>query len=163
VENPSNEKVIFLDIDGVICHLKYKPTWTGGVIEDFDPRCVSRIVKAIKEIGAKVVIHSTWVFTDKPEEIKKRFKDAGFPIVYLHNDWLCNYSKNKNEAIKKWLDIHMDTKTYVVVDDDTIGTHPQVKVVDGIFQRGFQDKHLAELVKAFGIDWKQDKLYKEDN
>jgi hypothetical protein len=94
---------------------------------------------------------------------KNKLVESGFLLDRLHKDWLCNDSRDKDIAIKTWLFKHMadsNSINYCVIDDEKIGLHKQVQVYGGWYEKGFQDRHLAELAKSFGIEWKQDELYK---
>ena len=128
-------KVIFLDIDGVLVHHGFNPI-PGKLMDHMDPACVEQLNKAIVATQAKVVIHSTWVYVDKPEHIIQRLIEAGFDITNLHQQWICKSDRGKSIAISNWLKEHIDVKRYVVIDDERIGQHPQVHIYAGMFKNG---------------------------
>jgi hypothetical protein len=143
--------ILFLDLDGVLVHVQHFPSKKEGVIvvEDFDPKCVDRLNKVIETTGASVVIHSTWIWVDSKEKIFNKLEESGFKFMNkIHRDWAALDHRDKHTAIAMWLLKHPEVKEYVVLDDEKIGDHPQVKIFDGWFNKGLQDTHVEELIKA---------------
>lgn len=120
------KRIIFLDIDGVCAGYEYLGTGRGYI----DPNCIKRLNK-LAEIGAEVVISSSWGYDEGRTE--KSLRDCGLtlPIIgyteHFHCEWQC-----RGNEIEKWLlDTFggMATKfgglyqnrdyEYVIFDDDT--------------------------------------------
>lgn len=141
--------ILFLDIDGVLVHHSYNPTPGTGLLDHMDPKCVKIINDLCKDLGLVVVVHSTWVHVDPPEHIMARLKEAGFELHHLHHDWVCNSTRDKSAAIASWILKHPEATAYLVIDDEKIGTHPQVQVFSGMFTKGIQLHHREKVVQYF--------------
>ena len=116
-----NNKVLFLDIDGVLnskIYYKYlyKPEDGGS---RFDPYCVILVKKLIEEFSLKIVISSTWRDGAK-NRLMKELNDNNF-IEYLHEDWLTPIVRpaNRGKEIELWLDNHPEVEDYIILDDNT--------------------------------------------
>ena len=105
-------KVIFLDIDGVITSAR-----TGWF--NFDIYAVNFFIWLCERSSAKLVISSTWrynhnkIFWDKifPECMHEDYKT---PVIYTsaRGEYI------RGDEIKMWLDNHPETTEYLIVDDD---------------------------------------------
>ena len=129
---PHVSKVIFLDIDGV---LNTKSSFGQGKKDKygykFDPNSVNNLAKIIEEIGADIVISSSWKCMGVLK-LQRMWKDRGLPgrIVdvtpdfmsdkLLMNEELGNMDHlcNRGCEIKRWLMQHKDEEVqYVIIDD----------------------------------------------
>lgn len=98
------KKLVFLDIDGVMASVSYmgKHPGTDGFIEP--AKC--KLVNLLGEIGAEVVISSSWGYDDGNTE--KRLRECGFtlPIIgytdHYIEEWLC-----RGNEIDKWIQDNM--------------------------------------------------------
>ncbi len=115
-----NNRVLFLDIDGVLnsrIYYKYiyKPEDGGS---RFDPYCVILVKKLVEEFSLKIVISSTWRDGGMKRLINElnenKFMD------YLHEDWLTPVVRpaNRGKEIELWLDNHSEVKEYIILDDN---------------------------------------------
>lgn len=115
-----NDRVLFLDIDGVLnsrIYYKYiyKPEDGGS---RFDPYCVILVKKLVEEFSLKIVISSTWRDGGMKRLINElnenKFMD------YLHEDWLTPVVRpaNRGKEIELWLDNHSEVKDYIILDDN---------------------------------------------
>lgn len=123
-------KYLFLDIDGVLNHEEWydsqrfkllSPTFIRWEQECFDPKCVDRIIKILKQTNAKLVISSSW---RNDPELKEIFKLVGLPTKFLVTPNIIGVDENDNliwptrgEEIKKFLENH-PCDNYVILDDD---------------------------------------------
>lgn len=64
-------KVIFLDIDGVVCLHKDKKNWDNDE-EVFDEDCCKRLKEIVSATGCKLVLSSSWRLF--PESIRSMFR-----------------------------------------------------------------------------------------
>lgn len=115
-----NNKVLFLDIDGVLnskIYYKYiyKPEDGGS---RFDPYCVILVKRLIEEFSLKIVISSTW----RNGVVNKLMRELNehHLIDFLHADWYTPIvrSASRGEEIKLWLDNHPEVKDYIILDDN---------------------------------------------
>ena len=108
------KKIIFLDIDGVMASAKYLQTGKGFI----EPaKC--ELLNTLEDIGAEIVISSSWGYDDGRTEQSLRGCGLTLPIVgytdHYYEDWLC-----RGNEIEKWLRTNfggMCTK-YGYDDDD---------------------------------------------
>lgn len=131
-------KYLFLDIDGVLNHdvwftsLAYRNNQNNWRISMFDPICVERVNKILKETGAKLVVSSSWRdMTDLPEI----FTGIGLPaefdvtpycdVIFNLNPIRDIFSDDEDvrywrgSEIKWWLDHNAKEEyTYCILDDD---------------------------------------------
>jgi hypothetical protein len=115
-----NNKVLFLDIDGVLnsrIYYKYlfKPEDGGS---RFDPYCVILVKKLVEEFSLKVVISSTWR-DGAMKRLVKELNENDF-MVHLHEDWLTPVIRpaSRGKEIELWLDNHSEVKDYIILDDN---------------------------------------------
>ncbi len=129
-------KYLFLDIDGVLNHNEwygssqmaaYIKTTTRWEQECFDPDCVQRVNKILKETGAELVVSSSWRGDPELSEI---FESVGLPTNYLVtplvdvSTW--EYYDTRGEEIEAFLK-NNPCENYVILDDDTDFTEEQLK------------------------------------
>jgi len=129
-------KYLFLDIDGVLNHDKWyeskrlkelSPTFVRWEQECFDPECVQRVNRILKETGAELVISSSWRGDPELSEI---FKSVGLPTNYcvtlLVNVSTWEYYDTRGEEIERFLKKN-PCENYVILDDYTDFTEEQLK------------------------------------
>lgn len=130
-------KYLFLDIDGVLNHDEwfesddYRHHQQNWRVSMFDPACVERVNRILKETGARLVVSSSW---RSMSDIKDIFEGVGLPTEFdvtpyadhiypdldpikdLDNDDIRYW---RGSEIKYWLE-HNATKpyTYCILDDD---------------------------------------------
>lgn len=131
-------KVIFLDIDGVLNYTQWyvsdrNPGNLNGQEGDIDPMCVERVLRIVKETGAKVVISSDWriswegtlmrlekmgltrdIVIDKtPELIWTRMTK----YEYMLSDEDPDYEFSRGREVDLWLEAHPECTNFVIIDD----------------------------------------------
>lgn len=125
------QKVIFLDIDGVL-NTKY---WDNMKVRDqyghtFDPNSVANLARIIDKTGAEIVISSSWKCLGLGT-LQKMWKDRKLPgeIIDVTPDNLSDELLliadlfNMDQLyirgceIKGWLALHKDVKHYIIIDD----------------------------------------------
>jgi len=107
-------KVIFLDIDGVLnAHYNTKERWHGLI--GIDPKHVKLFNQLVEQVGAKVVLSSTWRRRDNWKEIMHEH-GLDESIFIGRTDYLGDI---RGKEIKKYLDTHPEIKQYAIIDDDS--------------------------------------------
>ena len=122
-----SDKVIFLDIDGVIQSPRYCIAMNqSGFLAAFEPAAMSMLRNLIKESGAKIVISSTWRMGDNAQterELKMFFRVCGFKEIAnaFHDEWRTDSDGElRGEEIKRWLEKHPECQEcYLILDDDS--------------------------------------------
>ena len=136
-------KIIFLDIDGVICT---SPCYGKGTNNKwgsymFDPKCVSVLNFILSETGADIILSSDWKNHYTLFEMKEIFTHNGViksPIGFTPNSKTytgMNLEGGRIDEIKMWLKLH-DSKNHlkwVVVDDLNMSVDYSIKLghIDG--------------------------------
>jgi len=107
------EKVIFLDVDGVLN--------TGNTIdrEGLHAVCEER-VKILKKIvfatKADLVLSSTWrLYKDASQVLRERLQRFGMDFVDRTDDL---WKKPRSHEILEWLSRHQEVKQFAIIDDD---------------------------------------------
>ena len=131
-------KAIFLDIDGLLNYTLWyisdrNPGNLNGQEGDIDPMCVERVLRIVKETGAKVVISSDWriswegtlsrlermgltrdIVIDKTPELI-------WTMIGRHDYMLeeddGRYEYSRGREIDMWLEAHPECTNYVILDD----------------------------------------------
>jgi len=105
------DKIIFLDIDGVINTTKYHFT-------KFDEECMDNLLEIINKTNAKIVVSSSWRDEDNIR-MKNNFLEHGFyeslwnKIIditcrgYRYTIKGSNFPIVRGNEIKQWIDIHL--------------------------------------------------------
>ena len=140
-------KAIFLDIDGVLNYTQWyyderNPGNLNGQEGDIDPMCVERILRIVKETGAKVVISSDWriswegtlvrlermgltrdIVIDKTPELiwQQISRDE---LSAYDDDGFC-HAYSRGREIDMWLEAHPECTNYTIIDDRTDFTDEQ--------------------------------------
>jgi hypothetical protein len=113
------EKVVFLDIDGVLNSLR-TALLTNGFPHDFSERSMKQfdsfaiqlIQRLCSETGASVVLSSSWRILFKVHEVAN---GLNLPII----DRTPNFNAIRGKEIKAWLEKHPGVTHYVIIDDNS--------------------------------------------
>lgn len=131
-------KFLFLDIDGVLNHQDwYHKTWEHRKKQEvvypyseFDPECVERVNRILKETGAKLVVSSSWRDDIYLSDI---FKEVGLPtefdktIGFFASSQLGFKTRGQeiNYYLTKGSDCINKNIRYAILDDDNDFTNEQ--------------------------------------
>ena len=130
---PKYEKIIFLDIDGVLNTGRYTyPQWLiqGDAIEDadghfFDAECIVQLSRIIQETKAQIVISSTWRWRGLKKlralwgnrQIEGDIVDITPSVYGLKTIQKPRFDHiTRGDEIKDWLNLNA-TKQFVIIDD----------------------------------------------
>ena len=91
------KKIVFLDIDGVMASIPFLCTMKGYI----DPeKC--KLLNTLGDIGAEIVISSSWGFDEGRTEKTLRECGLTLPIIgytdHFYQEWLC-----RGNEIEKWI------------------------------------------------------------
>ena len=117
------EKIIFLDIDGVINTFEY-PSEIDKYGVTFDPLCIKHLETILVKTNAKIVISSTWRIKYGLQGMKDIWKYRNIlgdiiditPILNNVNEW-----DQRGLEISKWLKYNCNIESYVILDDAMVG------------------------------------------
>jgi len=144
------EKVLFLDIDGVL--------WVGvvgmGNWRDFKPEAVinlNYIFSKVKDL--KIVVSSTWRHNNSLEWLDDHFHDNGFiyeaRFIGATPDFFNKPDRARGYEIQAWLDDHSEVDKFVILDDDSDMVHLKDHLVKTYFYDGLTKENAEEVVEKF--------------
>ncbi|CAM4855568.1 unnamed protein product [Rotaria socialis] len=120
-EIPMETKIIFLDIDGVLCFRK-----------EIDQKCLENLKKILDVTSARIVLSSSWRFFPKSRtKVESAFKQIGIDRLL---GWTSSRGKTRVDEIYHWLKdfdnktIHEDifiTKWIAIDDMDLFKLDPK--------------------------------------
>lgn len=142
------DKIIFLDIDGVLNSLRNVVAQGGfpfpNETEDqrhlesnLDPLAIGMIKKLCLDFSCDVVLHSSWRTVVDPVDFGKRI---GLSIVDKTSS---DFSKPQSIAI--YLEEHPEIKHWLVLDDDDMGVG--TKQIRTTLDDGFVYRHFRKALK----------------
>lgn len=112
-------KVLFLDIDGVVClHEEGVVNWGDNTADDvFDDHCCHRLKEIIDITGCKLVLSSSWRLYKKDIlNMLKQFRPFG--ISHTHFLGKTPLMANRGEEIMAYITHHPEITNFVAVDDE---------------------------------------------
>ena len=104
-------KVIFLDVDGVL------NDWDTPALSKYlwyKKSCIEQLQLLVKNTGAKIVVSSTWKYSDELlSKLKNVLEEYG---MFVHD--VTPDLDDKPPEIRAYLKAHPEIEKYVVLDDD---------------------------------------------
>jgi hypothetical protein len=116
-------KIIFLDIDGVLCTAKSHYAFGGkGMMLDWCPTSAALVLRLLEKTGAKLVISSTWRMDPHHEDLNPRLMRFGLWKHLFVNpregeDWRTDQIGPRGVEVAEWLARHLDVTHWVSLDD----------------------------------------------
>jgi hypothetical protein len=111
-------KVIFLDIDGVMNGVASRPDHRRGFVGFLDPINVAALNQIVAATGAVVVVSSTWRLTIPWDEMKAAFREVGCAAQLVDRTPDLD-ARDRQREIIAWLAAQaVPPARYVVIDDD---------------------------------------------
>lgn len=143
------EKVIFLDIDGVLN--SHTTPVKNGKVWLLDPILVARLNRVFTSVpDAEIVLSSSWRYAEKKGviDINRLLKEVGYTgpkIVHMTPDG----EEERGHEIQAWLDEHPETKKFVILDDDDDMVHLSDKLIQTSFwgEGGIKDSDVERIVE----------------
>lgn len=136
-------KIIFLDIDGVLC---LPPKWHSV---GFSKECCDNLTNILNSTDAKIVISSTWRRSKQDlAEMRKHMVQHGVDITQIIDCtpfMSLSGSGRRGQEIQNWLDNHPEIDTFVVIDDEIWDMDPisDDKIINTLTETGLT-KELAD-------------------
>lgn len=109
-------KLIFLDIDGVLC-IPIKGL-QQGVLEEFDGNCVCEFKRVLEETDARIVISSVWRLDHIMPTLIKQFERHGLPVEKIIGKTPDMSTHKREIEILKWLEDYGEEVTHWCAVDD---------------------------------------------
>lgn len=119
------DKIIFLDIDGVL----NTDRWEFHLISNelpmgddfgiyFDQDSVNNLAKIIAATGAVIVIHSTWKLANSLNWVRLMWRKRRLPGHIFDITPNIPPCYNKMDEIDTWLKNHQHIRSYIILDDE---------------------------------------------
>ena len=160
-------RLLFVDIDGVFNHDSFyhdrKDNDIPYPLSEFDPNCVERYNRIIRETGAKTVISSSWRHAKGLRNIMDR---VGFCMECLDFDITPCLGTIRGLEIRSYMEDYMDNhlnedvESYCIIDDDVdmLYTQKDNFVVCDVHNGGLTDEKAEEVINILrregGISWR---------
>jgi hypothetical protein len=158
------DKVIFLDIDGVVATTReHNMTHMAKTyvhkynVYPYNPKCVKVLNKILEETQATIIMSSDWKLYFDLDQLADIFKINGIdkaPVMVTHNFYKKHKGKELEDIrtieIKAFLEEH-EVEKYVVVDDLDMSEGFGNKFVlcgnsfEGIKKSGLKEKIIKKL------------------
>eukprot|EP00188_Purpureofilum_apyrenoidigerum_P004840 Plantae.Rhodophyta-Purpureofilum_apyrenoidigerum.ctg5797.p1 GENE.Plantae.Rhodophyta-Purpureofilum_apyrenoidigerum.ctg5797~~Plantae.Rhodophyta-Purpureofilum_apyrenoidigerum.ctg5797.p1 ORF type:complete len:166 (+),score=34.81 Plantae.Rhodophyta-Purpureofilum_apyrenoidigerum.ctg5797:232-729(+) len=104
----SLEKVVFLDVDGVLHPALGK--------EHFSVNCMEQLKRIVEQTGASIVLSSSRrVLSRGHSKVANALKQYGLALLDVTPDY--GRIDKRAEEICAWLDLHPETQAFVAIDD----------------------------------------------
>ena len=155
-------KVLFLDIDGVLCTLRAHYAYAHkrrGIIDSWDP-VGAKAIKEVCNTGVKIVISSSWRHYcvnpyDKSDILGVRLSEHKL-TEHLHKDWKTGIDGTRGKEIRQWLSKHPNIKDFIVLDDDIFDMEDVTPyVIHTNANDGMSTDDIKKLYKWAGIGKKK--------
>lgn len=152
-------KIIFLDIDGVLnsnqywksLHEKGEKQYPVRMEFELDPKCLRNLKKIVDETGAKIVITSTWKKLPKKMEMFKEYISKNGLFVYDQTPCHPEGAGNRGEEIRQYLNEHKgQVEKFIVLDDDIFPDFnelTQYLIKTSFYKNGLCQNHVTEAIK----------------
>lgn len=149
-------KIIFLDVDGVIClYPEWQKSWIGNRNDELDRQCCIRLKEILDKTNAKIVLSSSWrldqqhiddlIYKLTPYNITKDYFIGYTPILYCSLSKLSPGNQRWREIEKYILDNNIIK--YIILDDFNITKTPKDNFVRTKMHTG-----ITELLKDVCIN-----------
>ena len=109
-------KVIFLDIDGVVCLHKSKSNWEKDE-EIFDAECCRRLKEILQATESKLVLSSSWrLFPESFAYVLEQFEPYG--ITKENFIGITPFLNDRPKEILAYLENHREIDRFIAIDDE---------------------------------------------
>lgn len=149
-------KVIFLDIDGVLNSVAYDRI-RGKDEGNIDETRLPLLKRLIDETQALIVLSSSWRKhwerdIDKCDNIGKEVIATFAKYnLYIYDKTKCLINQDRAEEIRVWLSNHNSVKSYVIFDDIVFGWGADLQIhlikTNPRIGHGLEERHIQEAIR----------------
>ena len=153
------QRIIFLDIDGVLNNLG-SVIGLGDPSHHLDPVSVGLMTRLCEEAGASIVISSSWRIGRTVESLKDEFDKLGaHKLADRFMDRTKDFQAIRGKQIARWIEDNAYTGRYVIVDDDS-DMLPEQKpyFVHTSWEDGFRAKHYRDALKILKPEHEESRI-----
>lgn len=152
-----SDKVIFLDVDGVLNSLPFVRSVKGreSLLSHLDPRAVRVFADLVHATGAEVVLSSSWRIIVSLQQMAAWLRERGFTgrlIGATPHDVPApagRFSCPRGLEIQQWLDVHGTAVTsFVILDDESDMAHLEHRLVKTDMNVGLTAEDSARAIEV---------------
>lgn len=147
-------KIVFLDIDGVLCNRA--ALMSHQRINDMailDRACVARLDTLCAAGGddVRIVISSSWRKFHSRAEMAEHLELHGLRPAMVHADWRTKVlDGERGDEIAEWLSRHAEVTEFIILDDDSDMLESQMpRLINPDFEPGFTDADLQSALSLW--------------
>ena len=108
-------RVLFLDVDGVLNRVGFKPEEPDGLASWIEPELAARLTALVRETGAVVVMSSSWREDEALEDLRAELARAGVDVPLVDSTPVL-FGLPRWAEIEAWCDANHPAR-FVIVDD----------------------------------------------
>ncbi len=139
------EKVLFLDIDGVLNSAFVLQEQRRG--DAIDRGMVERVNRIIQATGCKIVISSTWRLIHPMGELKALLRQHGLiDVIIDKTPYMISEDNNRGDEIETWLKDHPSVQKFCILDDNSDMSDVINNLVQTTWADGLQDEHVERAI-----------------
>jgi hypothetical protein len=144
-------RVIFLDIDGVlnngVSRTVELPLVDGGTaaVPCFQPECVTRFNRLVRESRAHVVVSATWGRPFETEALRRYLREQEIECLLLGQTPVSHVWRPRGLDIVEWLESLTQTvESFCILDDHDDMMQLKRYLVQTEYTAGMQERHVHE-------------------
>lgn len=148
-----NNKVIFLDVDGVLNSMKFDRWLQDHHMKQYygyellDQNALLNLQDIVFVTGADIVLSSSWRLSNKCcEQLRQQLLPYGLQFI---DKTVSMPYENRGEEIKEWLSRHPEVDRFVILDDEDEFKDDLLKnnFVETTFEEGLLEQHAAKAIE----------------
>jgi len=152
----SVERVLFLDIDGVLNHATSRPVPDAhGLAAWLDPTHLEPLNRVATATNARIVVSSSWRVGRSVEDLRVLLRDFGVVAPVVGATPVLAH-RPRSQEIAAWLAKHPAVTAYAIVDDELhIEDGPLApRLVKTSMRDGLTEAHVAPLVERLSLPYR---------
>ena len=145
-------KIIFLDMDGVLCTSRSHVANRGkGLMQHLDVTAVKLLSVLLEKTSAELVLSSTWREHHDKTSMTAILQNAGMSVVPWHQNWKTPVDERtgfRGNEIASWLRHSGGDCKYLIIDDSSDFLPEQLPFfVHTTFDDGFLFSHYSKAME----------------
>ena len=113
-----SQLILFLDIDGVLNRVGFRPAIAGGLATWIEPELAARLAQLIVDTSAGIVLASSWRDGRSLVQLRQEFNDANVAAPIVGTTPVLPGRPRWHE-IQGWLDAQLERpRRFAILDDD---------------------------------------------
>lgn len=149
-----NNRVLFLDIDGVLNSAEWFARMNCDALSRdpisnmLDPECVARLNGLLDKCGASVVVSSSWRIIHSVDAIESALKEVGFVGKIIGSTPKYLGCRGAEIAKRLWVE-GRGAENICILDDDADMAHLEPSLVRTSWSVGLTDADCAKALALF--------------